>query len=498
MRASSASSTEPAAPGIAGFHVERELRRAGGLAVYEAIQVELERRVLLTVLAAGDPRAQRFRADAWPEHPHVVRLYAAGMSEQRLFIATRIVPGATTLAQRIAAGDDARGWLADVRAALAAMGAVHGALGDEHALVVDRDDHVLVSGFGLGPAGATADDDERALALLERAAAALPGRRAPARLQRRRRAPAIAAGVAAVAAVAAAMLVVASTTRDDTAQPARAPTVGPGLTALGSKLEPGRVATADCEGTPPSGRSLGCTAIQTALAGRTLVAPRDGVVRAWHVLGARGEVALRVIRRRKARFVMVGGSGYEHVDAGPRSFRAEVPIRRGDLVGLELSPGSGGGFRRGVRAATTARFVAALRYGAPRRPNPTPTAGRDEELLLRVDYAPGGGAGPARLTGSAAQRAPGGRRVDEREIDVRGRATVTVAAVALEDVVVLDVLQGGRRRARIELPGAEPAGRPVLFTPVGEPDLTLAWRNPGGGVIEARYSVTATSITPLD
>jgi hypothetical protein len=150
-----------------------------------------------------------------------------------------------------------------------------------------------------------------------------------------------------------------------------------------------------------------------------------------------------------------------------------------------------------VRAATTARFVAALSYGQPRRPNPSP-AGRDEELLLRVDFAPGRGPGPRRITGSAARRAPAGRRVDEREIDVRGGRTVTVAAVALEEAVVLDVLQDGRRRARIDLPGADPAGRPVLFTPAGEPDLTLAWRNPGGGLIEARYRVTATSITPLD
>ena len=37
----------------------------------------------------------------------------------------------------------------------------------------------------------------------------------------------------------------------------------------------------------------------------------------------------------------------------------------------------------------------------------------------------------------------------------------------------------------------------MLFSPAGEPDLTLAWRNPDGERIDARYRVTATSIAPL-
>ena len=452
---------------------------------------------MLTVLDGDDPRAQRFRASAWPEHPHVVRLYAAGMSERRLFIATRFVPGATTLAQRIAAGDDARGWLADVRAALAATGAVHGALGDEGSLLVDRDDRVLIAGFGLGPPAATAADDERALALLERMGTGHAAGRRRARPSRRRRAIAAGAAAAAVAGGAVALLVgPGAGGRDE--RPAPAPEPAAGLVALGSALAPGPATTVDCDGAPPSGRSLGCTAMQTALAGRALAAPRDGVIRAWHVRDARGELAMRVIRRRGTRFYMVGGSSFETVAAGLDSFRASVTIRRGDLVGLELAPGSGAGFRDAPRSATTTRFVGALRFGHRRAPNPSPGSGAGEELLLRVDYAPGHALAPVGLTGAAARTAPGGRRVDEREIVLDGGRTVTVAAVALDDAVVLDVFERGRRRARIDLPGADPAGRPLLLTLVGEPDLTFAWRNPGGERIDARYRVTATSITPLD
>lgn len=495
MRASSASSTEQAPLLLAGFRVERELWRAGTIVAYEAHQVGLERRVVLTVLAGGDPRARHFRAGAWPEHRHVVSLYAVGESERGLHIATRFVPAATTLAQRIAAGDDARGWLADVRATLAQTGAIHGALGEEHALLVDRDDRVLITGFGLGPPGATAADDERALARLEREVASRTALVSAAGPRRRRRATAVATVAAATAAAAAVALIAAA--REDS-RPAVAPAVGPGLVALGSALSAGPAATVDCDGERPSGGSLGCTALQSALAGRALAASRDGALRAWHVRGARGEVALRVIRRRGPRFVMVGGSGYERVGGGSHSFAVDVPIRRGDLVGLELAPGSGGGYRHGVRGATTTRFVAALRFSAPRAPNAPTGVGRDEELLLRVDYAPGESVRvPRALTGAAARRAPAGRPVGEREIDVDGGRTVTAAAVVLPRGVAVDVLRGARRRARIALPGADPAGRLVLFSPAGDPDLTLAWRNPAGERIEVRYRVTASSIAAL-
>lgn len=493
MPASSSSSTDGAAQlEIGGFRVEREIRRAGTTIVYEAMQVELARRVVLTVLARDDPRARRFRAAAWPEHRDVASLYAVGELEGGLFIATRFVPGAVTVASRIASGDSPARWLADVRAALAATGAVHGALDDEWSLLVDRDGRVVITGFGLGPAGATAADDERALTALERAAAAREAVVARPWWRSRR------GSVLVVAAMAACTGVLVVWVGGEDGAPARPPAVAPGLVALGSALGGGPVLTVDCEGARPSGRSQGCSAMQTTLPGRVVVVPRDGVVQAWHVRGARGEVAMQVIRRHGETFASIGDSAFQRVGPGLHSFRADLPVRRGDLVGLELAPGSAAGFRRAVRGATTTRFLAALRFDKPRVPNPPPASGRDEELLLRVDYAPGqSDALPKRLTGAAAAAAPAGRRIGEREIDIGGGREVTAAVVALGRSVVVDVFRGVRRSARIALPGADPAGRLLVLTPLGEPDLTLAWRNPDGTRIEQRYRVTASSIALL-
>jgi hypothetical protein len=483
MRASSSSTTEPR---IAGFRLVREVARHGTTVTYEAVQLDLERPVSLTLLAPGDPRAGRFRADAWPEHPHVSSLYAAGDHQDGFAIATRLVPGATTLRRRIADGADPTAWLATVRAALATTGVVHGGLDDETSLLVDGDGRVFITGFGLAPADATAADDERALRRLVDAT----GVRARPR-PRNRRSLFGAAGTLAIGLP----LLLAAVSGDDGAPPAGPDALAPGAVALGSALAAGPDRTVDCDGEPPSGRSLACTAMQSALPGSEVIVPRDGVVIAWHVRGARGDVALRVIRPRSAtRFGLVGGSDFETVDEGLHSFRAAVPVRRGDRFGLELAPGAAAGFRTGVPGATTSRFIDPLKSES-RRPNPPAGAGRDEELLLRVEYAPGRTIEPpARLTGAAAAAAPDGRRRAERELDVTGGDTVTVTVVALPGGVAVDLFDGSVRRARITVPGADPRGRPERFTAKGEADLTLAWRNPDGRGIETPYRVTARSI----
>lgn len=498
MRASSSSTGEPQ---IAGYRLVRETRRDATTTTYDAVQLELERPVTLTLLAPGDPRADRFRAAAWPSHPSVVALYAAGAGADGFFIAARRVDGATTMRRRIAAGADPSPWLADVRAALAATGAVHGALDDEASLLVDGGGRALVTGFGLGPPGATAADDERALARLQAAArggaqegraASVPaaGRRRP-RWSGRRALRAVAAAPAVLAALALAVIVL----RGGGPQPGAPPAPAAGALALGSALAPGPLRSVDCDGEPPSGRSAACTLLQRALPGRRLVVARAGAVVGWHVRGARGLVALRVIRPRAGgRFASAGGSEFQALDGGLRSFRAALAVRRGDRLGIELAPGAAAGLRATVRGATTARFVDPLRSES--RP-PDPGGGRDEELLLRVDYVPRRVvAAPVRLAGAAAEAAPAGRRLLEREIDLADGARVTAAVVALPGAIAVDVLDGARRRARITVPGADPRGRPAALTTKGEADLTLAWRNPGGARVEVPYRLTAASIAP--
>jgi len=483
MRPSSSSTTEPR---IDGFRIVRETARRGTAVTYDAIQLDLQRPVSLTLLAPGDPRAERFRADAWPEHPRVVSLYAAGPSERGFFIATRRVDSATTLRRRVAAGADPSSWLADVRATLTVTGAIHGALDDEWSLLVDRDGRVLITGFGLGAPEATGADDTRALARLARTAASAR------RSGRRRRALA----VVVVAAVGAALLLAAAASDDGARRAGVEPPVQ-GAVPLGSALAAGPLRTVDCDGEAPSGGSFSCTAMQMLLPRRPLVVARAGVVVAWHVRGARGRVALRVIQRRGTKtFAAVGGSDFEPVDEGLRSFRAAVPVCRGDRFALELAPGSAAGFRAAVPGATTTRFIDELDYES-RAPNAA-GAGRDEELLLRVDYVPGKAVEqPKRLVGTAAAGARAGRRLDEREIVTADGDTATVAVVALDDGVAVDLFGGSRRRARIAVPGADPRGRPAAFTAKGEADLTLAWRNQDGTPIQTRYRVTASGIAAV-
>lgn len=476
------STTEPR---IAGFRLGREIARDDlGAVVHDAVQVELERPVTLTVLPPGDARAARFRADAWPDHPHVPGLFAAGPSASGFFIATRRIPGASTLRRRVAEGADPRGWLADVRAALVATGTVHGGLEDETSLLIDGSGRVHITGFGLAAPGTTAADDARALARLAEEAAG-GARRPPRRRSRRAAAPAAAAGIA----LASLALWSAGRSGEDDAPPAPAP----GAVALGSELAPGPARNADCDGELPTGSSSACTVLQEALPGRTLVVPRDGVVVAWHVRAARGNVALRVVRPRAAgRFAVVGGSATTAVDGAMRSFRAALPVRRGDRLGLELAPGAAAGLRDATRARTR-RFIGPL-GSESRTPDP---ARSGEELLLRVDYVPGRTlARPVQLRGAAAAGAPSGRVVDERELDLGARGSVTAALVVLPGAVAVDVVDGRRRRARIVVPGADPRGRPIRFTAKGEADLTLAWRNPDGRPVEMPFRVTATSIDP--
>ena len=85
-------------------------------------------------------------------------------------------------------------------------------------------------------------------------------------------------------------------------------------------------------------------------------------------------------------------------------------------------------------------------------------AGRAGELLLRVDYLPGGTqAQPGKLTGAAAAAAPAG------EILARSRprgASVEVRVVMAGSQGVVDVVRSGRRIARIAIP--------ELRAPVGD------------------------------
>ncbi|MCW3057075.1 MAG: protein kinase [Solirubrobacterales bacterium] len=88
---------------IAGYRIDGALGEGGMGTVYRATQLSLERVVALKVLTSefsSDPAfRERFRREgllqAALDHPHIVTVYEAGETEQRLFLAMQMVAGPT-------------------------------------------------------------------------------------------------------------------------------------------------------------------------------------------------------------------------------------------------------------------------------------------------------------------------------------------------------------------------------------------------------------------
>jgi CHASE2 domain-containing sensor protein/predicted Ser/Thr protein kinase len=157
---------------IAGFRIERLVGRGGMGVVYEARQLQLNRRVALKLIRPAMARRplvrERFKREsrlaAAVEHPNVIPVYGAGEDSDLLFIAMRFIPG-VDLATLIA---DA-GRLAPRRASrivvqvAAALGAAHAA-GLVHRdvkpsnVLVAEGEHCYLTDFGITKELAGRDD----------------------------------------------------------------------------------------------------------------------------------------------------------------------------------------------------------------------------------------------------------------------------------------------------------------------------------------------------
>ena len=379
MTASSTSATEHLVPGtrVAGYRIEGVLGEGSHGVVYKARQLDLDRAVALRIVP-GAPGPRR----PWPDGPHVVALYAGGDCEQGRYMAMRLVRG-TSLAELAASGGLSGGQahellsqVADALGSAHAAGIVHGSLSAGNVLV-DSAGQALVSDFGLEPGSIEADRE--ALAALGEQYGAPPG--APARRRLRLFLP------LALLAVAAGVLALVLGGKGAKAVPAPPP----GSVVLGSSLKGGGVRSVDCEGGAPNGSSLGCTLLQTQLPGRGLVAPRDGVIRHWVVRGARGQLALQVLRGDgSGGFEVVSSSAYVQVpDRAVHELSTRLPIRAGDRVAVEVTPEAAIGVRTAAGARTW-RFIGPLRDSF-RTPARRAGTGFDYEVLVRVDYVPSAG-----------------------------------------------------------------------------------------------------------
>jgi hypothetical protein len=490
---SSSSSTE-----LAGFRLERELGRGAGSVVYEATQLSLHRRVAVKVIEGDGAPALR-----WPEHPHVVSLYAAGPCEDGWFVAMQLIRGtslARLLQTRRPRADVLARQLRDVGAALDAAhreGIAHGAVGARNVLI-DGDGRAYLTDFQLRPGLASPESDRADFAALvgrclgtapvdplpESARALVPAVRA------RGRRGLWAAAAAAVAALGAAAAVVAW---PDHGSVAVSPLLG-GAAVLGSPLSGGGVHTVDCSGAGPSGASEPCVLVQTHLDGRPVTALESGVVRRWTVRGARGQIALTVLRRRDSQTAVVARSRYATIrDGGLHTLRANLPVRAGELVGLALAPDGGVGVRDSAGATLRRRLGP-----GDVAPGPFATGEEARELMLRVEYLPGAKWRPAGLlTGRRAARAPA---ADPSQV-LQLQGSMSVAAVIVGEQVAADLYNGKRRVARLFVPGASLTGRLAsLYTLRLDHDkatVRIVWSNPLG-TVSRDFTVSPRALVPLD
>lgn len=519
---SSSSWTEIAAPGlepgadVAGFRLERELGSGPRCTVYEAVQVSLGRPVALKLLR-GDP-VESGRSLEWPEHPRVVKMFATGPWAGGRFVAMQLVRGPTLARLRESgalAPVRALDLLADVAAALDAAHRAEIAHGEVTArnVLVDAGGRALVSDFGLagadrtvaadvvafealareclGPEMPSLPDDEplapgHLVRLLRQARPSVPAKRSKPRT---RRAVVAVASVVAGAAAAGVLLI-----SGDAEPPGAVPPPLPGTSVLGSGLAEGDVASVDCGGEAPSGASQACTVAQTRLPGRQVSPASPGVVRRWAVRGARGELALQVLRRRGDRFTAVAHTRYAKI-TGPdvKVLPANLDVRAGDWLGVQLAPGAAIGVRHGTPGAATARWFGRLSLD-PRPIELGPATGFDNELLLRVEYAEGPpAAGDGYLAGAAARSAAPGRELSAHTVDIPG-GTRRVTVVALAGGVAIDLFAGARRLARLPAPGMNPGGRLAEFSVLGGTYPVLSWVNPSGRAVTLDFAVERSAL----
>ena len=177
--------------------------------------------------------------------------------------------------------------------------------------------------------------------------------------------------LAATAVVAAALGAGAVALADDGDEPAEVPVpaVAKGAQVLGSDLgRPGPLARLPRR-QPRAGARSPARSFRRKRPGAQLIAPADGTIVAWSVRGARGELALDVIRPGGDDTIRVSRSQWETAgNVAPHRFRTDLPVERGDQIGVQMGPGA----RIGVRDsddATTQRWLRALGgfYGRPDR-----------------------------------------------------------------------------------------------------------------------------------
>jgi hypothetical protein len=296
------------------------------------------------------------------------------------------------------------------------------------------------------------------------------------------------AGLVLAAAALIAATAMSADDRNEGSEEVPIAAVPAGARALGSELAiPDR--SVDCRGESPSPQpdTGSCSIIQSELPGVELLVPADGAIVGWNVRGARGDVALDVIRPRGSDTLRVVRSQWEYAaNPGPTHYEARLPVEAGDQIGVELGPGASIGVSE-TEGATTQRWFDPT-GGAYGKPDREAGAGLDYEIALRADFVPDEVVEPPRtIVGSAAAEAPDGRVRESEPLPVDGLdAPLTIELVEVDGQVVIDVLSRDRRTLRVFMPDLEPDGIPVELETYEYPgeafgEVDVWWVNPNTG-----------------
>ncbi len=467
---------------IGAFRIERPIATGATGSVYEATQLSLRRAVALRLIAPGHfttpDQLVRFdhqqRLTASLHHPNLVPYYEVGEWEGGRFIATRLIRGKTLADLRARGSPPAAESLEPLAGALQAAhaaGLTHGRISDEN-ILIEANGTPFLADLGLGRRGSPEEDAEALAAVVSR----LPAQAAATRRDRSWRA--LRLGLVGLAGVAALALVLAANGGEDSPAPIDAPPSPPNTTVVGSELPPVAVRPLGCR-EDPSANTPACTFAQTRLDGRAVTVRRAGVIRAWAVRGASGDLALQVIRARGGKSFVVGFSQPERLtDTAPRSFPANVGVRAGDQIGVRLAPGAH------VGASSRSPRSALVRWdgGLTAWPQAEGTT-LSGELMLRVDLELGARPdAPRQLRGEAAASAPPGRRLAESHVALSSGRAARVVVVGLPGGIAIDLVSD-RRITRLEVPDAdrdgELRGLEQNCGQVGVRGFCLRWRNPG-------------------
>ncbi len=159
--------------------------------------------------------------------------------------------------------------------------------------------------------------------------------------------------------------------------------VASGAETVGSRLDNPDHQKWTCQGEPNP--TAPCTLAQTELAEGPTALTSDGKVVKWRVVGAKGSIALVVLRPGGGKkYVRAASSGEQTVpDTELHSFATDLEVRKGDLLGLQLAQGAH------VAAPYVGETLAQVRWlpilgTRPAAPEPPQTG---YELLYNADVA---------------------------------------------------------------------------------------------------------------